>query len=75
MALLPKIGGTVVHQPVVTPKASTSRKTKRTAVATGKTPTKVTRKPTLTKKGQGSFTVLGAPRSKVNLQENPEISF
>ena len=68
MALLPKIAGKGKVSPAVVPKPSTSRKTKTTTAATTTTSTAVTRKPTLTKKGQGSFTVLGAPKSKVNFK-------
>lgn len=68
MALLPKLGSKGNVPPAVVPKPSTSRKTKPTTAAATTTSTKVTRKPTLTKKGQGSFTVLGAPKSKVNFK-------
>lgn len=68
MGLFPKVGGKGKVSPAVVPKPSTSRRTKTT---TGVAPTiskGVTRKPTLTKKGQGSFTVLGAPTTKVNFE-------
>jgi hypothetical protein len=50
------------------PKPSVSRATKKPVTTTGVTAKAPTRKPTLTKKGQGSFSVLGAPTSKVNFK-------
>jgi len=68
-ALLPKIAGKIPGHSTA-PKTSISRATKKTVSPTGKTATGVTRKPTLTKKGQGSFSVLGTPTSKVKLKTN-----
>ncbi|CAF1580308.1 unnamed protein product, partial [Adineta steineri] len=57
-SLLPKITGKTSSQ-TTTPKPSISR-----TIATGTTTNALVRKPTLTKKGQGSFSVLGTPTSK-----------
>ncbi|CAF0967751.1 unnamed protein product [Adineta steineri] len=57
-SLLPKITGKTSSQ-TTTPKPSISRTT-----ATATTTNALVRKPTLTKKGQGSFSVLGTPTSK-----------
>jgi len=58
-AILPKVTGKISSQST-SPKPSISRATKKAA-----TPAKAAvRKPLLTKKGQGSFSVLGTPTSK-----------
>jgi len=61
-SILPKPPKATSCTPAV-PKASTSRATKKLAAP-------ITKKPTLTKKGQGSFSVLGEPTSKVTTIEN-----
>ncbi len=66
-ALLPKITGKIPSQST-SPKPSTSRATKKAVSTTGKSSTTASHKPPLTKKGQGSFSVLGAPTSKVNIK-------
>ena len=64
-ALLPKIAAKVPAAKKA-PKASISRGPKKAA----KTTTGVTSKPALKKKGQGSFSVLGEPKSKVGWKTN-----
>ncbi len=71
-ALFPKITGKLKNQ-ILSPKPSVSRATKKTTSATGGAAKATPRKPALTKKGTGSFSVLGAPTTKVNLTTNDKL--
>jgi hypothetical protein len=70
-ALLPKNIGNSVTQSTPS-KPSTSRASKKVFASSSTTAKAPKRKPTLTKGGQGSFTVLGAPTSKVDYKLNEQ---